>query len=279
MSSPSIFEFLAKASVPVIVLLVFSLARRYMSAATLKPPERAYPREDLDLRFSNVQWLVGAGMVVIGVLFACGSYAALLKTNRFLASFDGPANFWIWPQSAIGWFFPGFGAITLSWELVLQVWARFGNRDEANIYSYWSNQKVGSDGTKLLRWMAILIALPIGIFTVLALPIHTALRQNDIKDCGHAFAPCKLYRYADARRMTVIEGFRDRDGKLNPRAGIVIDFSDGRRWSSANEGDFSKFVDPNFANFLTTKSNLPFKHLQTEADIPPLAVESGREKP
>lgn len=73
MSSRSIFEFLANASVPVVVRLVFSLARRYTSSATLKPPETAYPREDLDFRFSNVQWLVGAGMVVIGVLFAYGS--------------------------------------------------------------------------------------------------------------------------------------------------------------------------------------------------------------
>jgi len=279
MSSPSIVEILAKAAVPAVVLLVFALARRFMSAATLKRPAGAYSLEDLDLRFSNVQWLVGAGMVVIGAIFACVSYAALLKTNRFIASFDRPANFWIWPQSAIWWFFPGFGALTLSWELVLQVWARFGDRDEAQLYSYWSNQKVGFNSTKSLRWMAILIALPIGIFTVLALPMHTALRQNDIKDCGYAFAPCKVYRYADAQRMTVIEGFRQRDGTLTRRAGIVIDFSDARRWSSADNGDFKKFVDPDFAMFLATKTNLPFRYLQTEAEIPPLAEESVRAKP
>jgi hypothetical protein len=231
------------------------------------------------LRFSNIQWLVGAGMVGIGVLFADGSFAALLKTNRLLASFDGPANYWIWPQSAIWWFFPGFGAVTLSWEFVLQVWARFGNRDEANLYSYWSNQKLGFDATKLLRWMAILIALPVGIFTVLALPIHTALRQSGIKDCGYAFAPCNLCRYADVRRITAIEGYRDRDGKLNRRAGIVVDFSDGRRWSSANESDLSKSVDPDFAMVLASKTNLPCNYPQTEADIPPIAVEFGRKKP
>jgi hypothetical protein len=127
--------------------------------------------------------------------------------------------------------------------------------------------------------MAILIALPAGIFTVLALPIHTARRQSGIKDCGYAFAPCKSYRYADARRITAIEGYRDRDGKLNCRAGSVVDFSDGRRWSSANEGDLSKSVDPDFAMILATKTNLPFNYLQTEPDIPAIAVESGRKKP
>jgi hypothetical protein len=278
MSSRSSFEFLANASVPVVVVLVFALARRYLSSATLKPPETAYSREDLDFRFNNVQWLVGAGMVVIGVLFAYGSNAALLKTNRFLTSLDGPANYWIRPQSAIWWFFFGFGAVTLSWEFVLQVWARFGNRDEANLYRYCSNHKLGLDATKLLRGMAILIARPVGIFTVLALPIRTALRQSGIKDCGYAFAPCKLCRYARARRITAIERYRDRDGKLNRSAGILVDFSDGRRWSSANEGDLSKSFDPDFAMVLATKTNLPCNYPQTEADMPPIAVESGRKK-
>ena len=53
---------------------------------------------------------------------------------------------------------------------------------------------------------------------VLALPMHAAVRQNDIRDCGYAFATCKVYRDADARRMTMIEGFRDRNGKLTSRA-------------------------------------------------------------
>jgi len=217
--------------------------------------------------------------VLVGVLFALGSDATFFKVNRALASVDGPANFWIWPQSATWWFFPVLGALTLSWELVLQAWARFGDREEANLYSYWSSQKAGFKSRKVLRWMAILIALPVGVLTALELPMHTALRENDIKDCGYAFATCKVYRYADARRMTVIEGFRKRDGTITCRAGIVIDFSDGRRWSSADNSDFKEFVDPDFAMFLATKTNLPFSYLQTEAEIPPLADESVRAKP
>jgi len=55
MGSPSIVEILARAAVPAVVLLVFALARRFMSAATLKRPARAYSMEDLELRFSSVQ--------------------------------------------------------------------------------------------------------------------------------------------------------------------------------------------------------------------------------
>lgn len=274
-----LIEFLAKAFVPFAVLLAFALARRYMSANKMKAPAREYSREELDLRFRHAKWIVVASMILIGGLLTWGLHVALLWSNRHLAAPDTPAEFWIWPPNAIWWFFPGFAALTLAWEATFQIWSRFGNRDEANLYAFWSSQKAGFDTQKMLRWLAILITLPVGILTTLALPMHTALRQNDIKDCEYAFALCKIYRYADARRITVIEGFRDRDGKLTPRAGIVIDFSDGRRWSSADGGDFTKFVDPDFATFLAAKTHLSFSYAQSEADIPALPRESGAAKP
>lgn len=68
--------------------------------------------------------------------------------------------------------------------------------------------------------------------------------------------------------MTEIEGFRDRDGKLNRRAGIVVDFADGRRWSSAGTGDFHDGVDPALVAFLRKRIRLPLEQAQTEVDIP-----------
>lgn len=63
---------------------------------------------------------------------------------------------------------------------------------------------------------------------------------------------------------------RDRDGKLTRRAGIVIDFSDGRRWSSADIGDFNERLDPALEQFLENRTHLLYNYAQTEADIPPL---------
>ncbi len=266
--SDNFMRFLGTALVPFLVLLVFALARRYMSAASIKSPTPHVSLDDLDLRLRSTKWAIGVSMLVVGVLFVWSVHAAFAWLNRLIAMSDGPADFRIWPQSAIWWFFPGFGALTLSWEITLQLWSHLGNRDDASLYAYWSNQRTGFDATRLLRWFAVLIALPIGVLTVLALPMHTVFRQNDIRDCGYAFAACKVYRYADARRMTIIEGFRNRDGKLIERAGVVIDFSDGRRWSSADVGDFNKTVDPAFADLLARKTKLPFNYAQTAADIP-----------
>jgi len=71
--------------------------------------------------------------------------------------------------------------------------------------------------------------------------------------------------------MTMIEGSRDRNGKLIRRAGILLDFADGSRWSSADIGDFLQTVDPEFAEFLKDKTRLPVYEAETEADIPQLA--------
>jgi len=55
-------------------------------------------------------------------------------------------------------------------------------------------------------------------------------------------------------------------GRKEPN--ILIDFTDGRRWSSADIGDFRASVDPALAIFLEQKTQLPLDHAQREVDIP-----------
>jgi hypothetical protein len=68
--------------------------------------------------------------------------------------------------------------------------------------------------------------------------------------------------------MTIIEGFRNRDGSLVKRAGVVLDFSDGRRWSSADIGDFKSKVDPKLVSFLQGKTGLQPEYAVAKSDIP-----------
>jgi hypothetical protein len=268
-------SLLVKALIPFVVFLVFALARKYMPVAAVKSSEQDYSLAELDTRFSGTQWVVGVSMVTIGFLFLICTHAAFVALNHAIAAADGPARFYLWPQSAIWWFFPGFGALALSWEITLQLWSVLGKREDASLYAQWTSLKAGFDSTRILRWMAVLIALPIGILTVLELSVHTALRQEEIRDCGYAFASCNIYRYADARRKTIINGFRNRDSKLIRRAGIVIDFKDGRRWSSASIGDFSARIDPALEGILEDRIHLPYNYAQTEEDIPPVSDPSA----
>lgn len=68
--------------------------------------------------------------------------------------------------------------------------------------------------------------------------------------------------------ITVVQGFRNRDGQLIRRAGIVLDFNDGRHWYSADKGNFRKNVDPALVEFLHEETLLPINYTETNAGVP-----------
>ena len=261
----AITDFASRAIVPALVGVCFGLARKYLKPSIRLPEEEL---SALDERFRHTKWAVGVSMIAIGVAFVWATHYVFVSLNHYLAARDGSGtSLQLCPQSAIWWFFPGFGALALCWEIALQLWSAFDRGDSARLYRLWSDGRAGMDCTRILRWMALVIAAPIGVFTVLALPMHTALGLQAIRVCGHAWAKCQTFDYSKAVKMTEIEGFRDRDGKLNRRAGIVVDFADGRRWSSADTGNFQDSVDPALLAFLTKHIHLPLEQAQTEVDI------------
>lgn len=170
-------------------MLVLALARRYLPVSSVRVSPRTGTVDELDSRFAARQWAVSLSMIVAGCLFLFGAHSALVTLNHYFASRGETAYFFLLlPQPAIWWFLPGFGALTLSWEIVLIAMALVGREPEADSYNYWSSLKVAFDSRKLLRWFAVLIALPVGILPVLALPEHSTVRQNDITDCGYGLA-------------------------------------------------------------------------------------------
>jgi hypothetical protein len=259
-------EFLQSGAVPLAVAAGFVLARKYAKPSVRLSEEQL---SDLDDRFVRTKWVVGISIVAVGVVFALTTHDLLMWVNHLFAASDGPdTSFRLWPQTAIWWFFPGVGALALSWEITLLLWAIFGQARDAISYRLWSDGRAGFDCTRILRWMGLVIVAPIGVFTALALPMHTALRHQDIRVCGYGWKGCTTFDYSKAVRMTQIRGFRDRDGNLHSRAGVVLDFADGRRWSSAEMGDFSDSVDPRLSAFLVERTGLALGQADTEADIP-----------
>jgi hypothetical protein len=160
------------------------------------------------------------------------------------------------------WFFlPFFGALCISWEITLRIWKLIGSPLRALKYESWSNAKTGFNATRLLRIFALTIGLPIAIATILALPIHTSIGETGV-EIGHfaAIRPTDC-SYSAVRGITVVDGLRLRDGSLEKRPAIVLDFSDGTRWSSADNRDPEKTIDEALLTFLQEKTKLPFQHI------------------
>jgi hypothetical protein len=104
-----ISESLGKAVVPVAVGGGFALARKYV-----KPSARLSEMQlsALDDCFRQTHWIVRISVVAVGVVFVWTTHYVLVSLNNLFAASDGPRpSFRLWPQTAIWWFFPGFGAL------------------------------------------------------------------------------------------------------------------------------------------------------------------------
>lgn len=261
-----ITDFIGPVIVPIAVAVAFALFRKYLPSRTTTSQSPAIsPTEPQELE--DLKWVVGCAMLGVGVAFAIGSYRALLFANHFFANAEGRARFQFLPTTAIWWFFPGLGAAALAWEITFILWSSFGDPKRARRYAQWSNSKTGFNATAVLLWMALLIALPIGIATILAVPMHVSLRENDIVIRGYGFRPARHYPYSDARRLAVVHGFRTREGKFESRAQIMVQFSDGYCWHSGDNQDFTASVDPELLAFLQQKTGLSRQEAETEADL------------
>jgi len=263
----SSLEWLAKLAVPAGVLGGFALARRYLPAMSAKEFGTSYTIDELNARFAITQWRVLAAMLAIGALFAWVTYAVPSALNRYVAWLDGPSDLTLLPSPATWWFLPLSGALTLCWEIILALWSWF-NKSEAALYNYWSAVKSGFDAPKLLRIMAVLLVVPVAILTALAVPEHVVFRGDEIRVRGFGFTSARSYRYGNARRLSVVEGYRAGDGTLVKNAAIVLDFAEGRRWSTAEIGDPQPSVDPLLVNYLKAKTNLEPQYVEADSEIP-----------
>jgi hypothetical protein len=260
MISDGALSFVKPVIVSCSVLAMFALARRFMRTSV----EDAKLAEKVDASIPSVV-VVNLVMLVVGLLFAIIVHALLVWSNRFIASKDGTALMVLYPSVAIWWFLPGFGALAVAWEITYRAWFLM-NRAQAEAYRAYSNVKSGFDSTRLLRILAVVVVLPMVVATILALPIHTTLTAQAIRDGHFAKISEVVFSFADATELIQFDGNALRDGSFQPRAGVLIRFKDGRTWNSAETGDPTKQVDPRLIQLLVDRTRLPVGHVQLEPD-------------
>ena len=239
-----------------VVLAGLALARKF----TKPPAAEVLPPISGDATLPSDFW-VNLSMAVVGILVALATHAALVAGNRFFATRSDQIDLVLYPSHAIWWFFPGFAALCLSWEIVLRLWMLFA---PSRAIAYRDAATRSFDSTLILRWLAVLIVLPLGLVSVLALPIHTTLTRTYI-DQGH-FASFRreVLPFANAKDLTLFDGYTLRDGSFQPGAGILIRFKDGRIWNSTNVGVGNGPVDARVLGILAKNSGLPVQHTRVQ---------------
>jgi len=249
MTSSVVASLIRGILVPAAVALAFSLGRRHLPTAS-EPFS-----DDVDDEMSSKQWLVAPGMVVVGAISGYVCHLLLSWLNHSVVAMRGYAFITLYPEQAIWWILPFFGAIAFSWELTLMLWKMF-DRQTAAKYAKWSDQKAGFGATRLLRLMGFWVVLPIAILTVLALPLGTSFNEDGMFIGRYGSLQPRHYKYADVKMITIVRGIRLPNGSFQHDPAIVLDFKDDARWSSADNRGTQPSIDGALLQFLRGKTGL-----------------------
>jgi hypothetical protein len=256
------FDWLPKALVPIGVAFFFALFRRLAPA-----PPRGLNHEERQTPEPLPTGVIGAFMWGLGICLAL-SFFLLRGANHLSAQADGPALIRLYPGAPIWCFLPGFAALAIPWPLTVWLLRRVGRTDEADNIDVDSSQKTGFDSFKIMKWLSIGVVDPIAIFTVLAIPMHLSIGDSEVRVGHYASWQTETFHFDQAKRATLVDGYRLRDGSFESKRDLFIDFTDGRRLDVNAAGDGGTQVSDTTVELLLAKTGLHATHVLTEEELP-----------
>jgi MFS family permease len=253
-------RFLIPFAVSFAVPLVFSVFRRWAPrdrlAETVNDDGRRLP-----------YGVAGACMWFLGVLIAFGGFFLLRLANRVWGSLDHQATLSVYPVAAIWAFLPGFAALTLPWLTTLWLMRRFGYAVQAAEIVAKGNEKMNLDGERVMHGLTWGVVLPVGLLTVMAIPMHLAVTHDEVRVTHYAHLSPEIFPFADARRAFSVDGNFLRDGRFQSHPDLVLCFADGRRLSANAVGDGGSTPSKELVDLLLGRTGLEAVHVKTVDEV------------
>jgi hypothetical protein len=210
---------------------------------------------------SIVLWLSS----IAGITF--GAVASTRALNDLIASIQGPAEFRLTPTWGWWYLYGGFAGLSLSWFVAGPVTQWLMGQDQFAHWTRGHDRQAGFDTERAMRFLAY---IPMGLFTLAFLPsigCHTRFSMAEIGIQAYAQIRETRYSYRDVEAIAIVKGGRDRSGELYKDLRIVIDFKDGRRWSSRDSFRDPEDINPDLASFIAVKTGLTFQYVDAEQDM------------
>ena len=216
--------------------------------------------------------IVGGAMWALAIGFVL-LFFVLRGANRWWTSLDGSSILTQYAPSVIWCFFPGFAALAVPWPLTVWYLRRIGRWQEADSIQDAADSKSGMNTFQVMKWLSICLVAPIGLFTLLAIPIHLSITASEVRIGHYASLRSEVFNLKQVRRLTIVDGYRLRDGSFHPAKDVVIDFTDGRRLHGNQAGDGGTSIPGDIMQLLIEKTGLIPDHAETEEDIPVFRAE------
>jgi hypothetical protein len=212
--------------------------------------------------------LIGGAMWSLGIGIAL-LFFALKEANHWWASLDGPA---VLTQYATPWIWcnlPGFAALAVPWPFTVWYLRKVGRWEEADAIEDDTDSKGGLNSFRIMKWLCMGLVCPIALFTLPAIPIHLSITDSEVLVGHYASFQSERFPLNQIRRLTIVDGYRLRDGSFKPAKDLILDFADGRRLRANQVGDGGTNVRDDVMGLLIAKTGLKPGRALTINEVPP----------
>jgi hypothetical protein len=261
-------NWLPKLLFPVVFALIFAMFRR------MAPPRRriaGHRYDESQVPKPLPTGAIGAAMGSLGIGFGL-LFFALRGANHWWASLDGPSMLTQYAAPVIWCFFPGFAALATPWPLTVWYLRKVGRWEEADSIEDSADSQGGMNSLRVMKWLSIGLVAPIGVFTLLAIPIHLSISNSEVRVGHYASFHSEVFPLREARRLTVVDGDRPRNGRFHPAKDVIIDFADGRRLRGNQVGDGGSSIREDVMQLLIENTGLTPEHAETAEEIRAIAT-------
>jgi hypothetical protein len=255
-------DWLPRALVPIGISFFFWLFRKLAPA-----PTRSTDYKERQVPEPLPTGVIGAFMWGVGICLAL-SFFPLKIANHLWAEGESIAILRLYPDVAMWCFLPAFAAITIPWPLTVWLLRRSGRSDEAGSIDSDSSEKVGFDSFKVMTWLSIWLVGPIAWFTLLAIPMHLSITESEVRVGHYASLETEVFPLNQAKRATLVDGYRLRDGSFHQKRDLYVDFADGRRLDLNAAGDGGTQISNATVELLLSKTGLSLAHVSTREELP-----------
>lgn len=247
--------------VPIVVPLAFALFRRFAP----------FRQEKVDWREQQVPQpyepgVIGGLMCAVGIALGL-SFFLFRWANHAWAGMDHDAILRFYPTPVLWCFFPGFAALSVPWPFTVWSLRRQGRSDEARSIVEESSGKTGFDSYRVMKWFSYWLVTPIGLATLLAVPIHMSIARGAVRRGHFGSVAEEVFPLADARAAYLIDGVAYGNGSFHQQSDLYLVFADGRQLRANEVGDGGTSADPRAVKLLLELTGLTPSNVHTPDEI------------
>ena len=123
-------------------------------------------------------------------------------------------------------------------------------------YLAYTNLKYKFNYVKVSKYTIRFFAFITGLLIIAILDWYSAFGQQEIKLNGLLSISAKTYKYSDIIKIKDIERLKAPNGNIVDDPHFIVEFSDGVKWNSRDNGFANYEQDCDIIDLLTRKTNI-----------------------